>query len=141
MPLSIYTLGYAQWTVDQVDARLDELNGILVDVRHSPHTTKPGFAKADLETRFGARYVHLPSFGNTNYKEGPIELANPEHGLKALREVDPPPVLMCGCQHPESCHRSAVAQLVAARFEGTVKHLRSPRERAQPGLFGDEPEP
>lgn len=136
---AIYTLGYAKWSIEEVAKQLDALRATLVDVRHSPHTTKPGFAKSDLEARFGNRYVHLRAFGNVNYKEGPIELADPEEGLRAIRALDRSPVLMCGCQHPDQCHRSSVAQLLADHLDGSIAitHLRSARERAQPGLFED----
>jgi uncharacterized protein (DUF488 family) len=139
MTKTIYTLGYAQWSLDEVAAQLDALDAVLVDVRRSPHTTKPGFAKPDLEARFGDRYVHLPAFGNVNYKDGPVELADPEQGLTTLQGVQRPPVLMCGCQHPEQCHRSTVSRLVADQNGASVTHLRAPSERAQPGLF-DDPE-
>jgi len=136
-PAPIYTLGYAQWSIEEVDEQIRTLGAILVDVRHSPHTTKPGFANPDLETRFDNRYVHLPAFGNVNYKDGPIELANPEKGVRAVRKLDRAPVLLCGCRDPEPCHRSTVAELVADRVGGSVNHLRAPSERAQPGLFND----
>lgn len=138
MNTTIYTLGYAQWAIDEVVDQMDALDASLVDVRQSPHTTKPGFAKTDLEGRLGDRYVHLPAFGNVNYKEGPVKLAAPDKGLPAVRDMESPPVLMCGCQHPEPCHRSTVAQLLADRFGGSIEHLRAPDERAQPGLFDDE---
>lgn len=136
-PSTIYTLGYAQWSIEKVEDEIGTLDAVLVDVRHSPHTTKPGFAKSDLEARFGDRYVHLPGFGNINYKDGPIELADPEQGLRAVRKLERAPVLLCGCQHPEPCHRSTVAQLVADQLGGSVNHLRAPSERAQPDLFDD----
>jgi uncharacterized protein (DUF488 family) len=115
---------------------------MLADVRHSPHTTKPGFSKPDLQARFGARYVHLSAFGNVNYQEGPIELADPDRGVQAIRALERPPVLMCGCRSPNSCHRSAVARLLTDRLGGQVEHLRAPSERTQPGLFDDvDPKP
>lgn len=135
-----YTLGYAQWTLDEVAAQLDALGAVLVDVRHSPHTTKPGFAKPDLDSRFGDRYVHLPAFGNVNYQDGPIELAKPERGIDKIQALERPPVLMCGCRYPGPCHRSTVAALLTDRLGGTVEHLRTPSERAQPGLFDNPPD-
>lgn len=133
--MTVYTLGYAAWSIDAVEKQLTMLDAVLVDVRQSPHTTKPGFAKSDLDTRFGPCYVHLPAFGNVNYKEGPIELANPDRGLEAIQSLDRDPVLMCGCRHPGPCHRSTVAQFIADRLDASITHLRSPSERAQPSLF------
>ena len=141
MPTTIYTLGYAQWDIGEVEAQVNDLDAVLVDVRRSPNTTKPGFAKPDLQARFDDRYVHLPAFGNVNYRGGPIELAAPDQGLQEIQALDWPPILMCGCQHPERCHRSVVAHRIADDLGGTVKHLRSPGERAQPGLFDEPSEP
>jgi uncharacterized protein (DUF488 family) len=135
-----YTLGYAQWAIDEVDDQIDTLDAVLVDVRYSPHTTKPGFANSNLANRFGDRYVHLPAFGNVNYKEGPIELAAPDKGLHAVCTLERAPVLMCGCQSPERCHRSTVAHFLTDHLGGSIEHLRAPSERAQPGLFDDTPE-
>ena len=137
MPNPIYTLGYAQWDIEEVEAQVKGLDAVLVDVRRSPNTTKPGFAKPDLQARFADRYVHLPAFGNVNYKDGPIELAAPDEGLQQIRALDRPPILMCGCQHPERCHRSVVAQRIADDLGGPIEHLQPPRERAQPDLFDD----
>jgi len=138
MPSPIYTLGYAQWTADEVDDQLQLLGAVLVDVRRSPQTTKPGFTKDELDARFGSRYVHVPAFGNVNYKEGPIELAQPKLGMATVQSLSRPPVLMCGCQAPAQCHRSTVATRLAEEWAVSVTHLRAPSERAQPGLFSDQ---
>lgn len=134
----IYTLGYAQWSIDDVESVVDEYDAILADVRRSPHTTKPGFTRSELDARFENRYLHVPAFGNDNYKEGPVQLVDPEQGLAELRTVDRPPILMCGCQLPEHCHRSVVAALLADRLGNPVEHLRSPAERPQLYLFGND---
>jgi uncharacterized protein (DUF488 family) len=131
----IYTLGYAAWTVEEVVEQAQTLDAILVDVRRAPYTTKPGFKKEELRSRFGDRYVHIPGFGNVNYEGGPIELAQPEEGLDAIRALSRPPILMCGCTSPTQCHRSTVATLLAEQMDADVTHLRSPSERAQPDLF------
>ena len=137
---TIYTLGYAHWSIENVANRIDDLEAILVDVRHSPHSTKPGFTQTDLQARFGDRYVHLRAFGNVNYKGGPIELAAPEHGLRVVKELPAPPVLMCGCQNPASCHRAVVADFLSGHLKVPIEHLRAPSERAQPDLFDDPPD-
>lgn len=139
MSKPIYTLGYAQWSIVEVESQLDALDADLIDVRQRPYTTKPGFEKSDLRARLGDRYRHLPAFGNVNYKKGPIELADPDKGLRIIRKLKRAPVLMCGCQDPRRCHRNAVARFLAERLGGTVNHLRAPSERAQPNLFDDGP--
>lgn len=137
LPSEIYTLGYAQWKIREVVEQLQALDALLVDVRQSPYTSKPGFKKEELASRLGDRYLHVAALGNVNYEDGPIELAQPEQGLETIRTLDRPPVLMCGCQSPAQCHRSTVAALIAERAGATVTHLRSPHERAQPRLFDD----
>lgn len=133
----IYTLGYGNWTIDEVDDLLRDGTAVLLDVRHAPYTTKPGFSKEELAERFGERYRHVPAFGNVAYREERIELANPERGLQIVRAVEPPPILMCGCSNPRSCHRSVVATLLADHLGGTIEHLRPPTDRSEPTLFDD----
>jgi uncharacterized protein (DUF488 family) len=133
---SLYTLGYAQWSIEEVDRQIDELDALLVDVRHSPYTSKPGFSKPELASRFGTDYLHAPEFGNINYdKEEPMSLADPADGLRLLRARDGPFVLLCGCRDPERCHRSRVAVLIQDELGGSITNLRAPSERAQHSLF------
>jgi uncharacterized protein (DUF488 family) len=136
--LSLYTLGYARWSIEEVEHQMDELDALLIDVRQSPHTSKPGFSKPELASRFGTEYVHVPGFGNVNYKEGPIKLAAPDEGLRLLRRNDGPFVLLCGCRDAETCHRSQVAQVIQDEMGGSITHLRAPSERSQPDLFSSE---
>lgn len=136
MPSSvIYTLGYARWSSDQVERTLQKLGASLIDVRHSPQTSKPGFSATELERRFGKRYCPVPGFGNVNYKGGPIQLADFEDGIEMIRGVEEPLVLMCGCQSPKTCHRSIVAERLQDRRGGSIIHLQSPSKRSQPELF------
>lgn len=140
-PPSLYTLGYARWSIEEVERQIDELDALLTDVRHSPYTSKPGFSKPKLASRFGTDYLHVPGFGNTNYKEGPINLAAPEEGLRRLHTRDGPFVLLCGCRDPETCHRTRVAHVIQEEVGGSITHLRAPSERAQPDLFSsDDPD-
>ena len=133
--ISLYTLGYAQWTIDEVVLKIRSMRALLVDVRRSPHTTKPGFTRTALMERDRMHYVHVPEFGNVNYRAGPIQLADPEGGAEALRDVARSIVLMCGCQSPHDCHRSTVAAFLSSRWNLSVTHLRSPTEQPQPSLF------
>jgi uncharacterized protein (DUF488 family) len=134
---TIYTIGYAQWSIEEVHRALRALRATLVDVRYRPHTSKPGFAKPDLEERLGRRYRHVAGFGNARYRAEGVELADPADGLDAVRPLDRPLVLMCGCRAPEQCHRTTVAELLHDEFGGTIQHLRAPSERAQPSLFDE----
>lgn len=135
MQTDLFTLGYAQWSIDEVAACRAHYDASLIDVRRVPYTSKPGFSKEELRDRFGSRYRHVPGFGNVNYDGGPIKLAAPERGMSTVQEHAFPLILMCGCQSPSQCHRSTVATLLRPQFDGSPTHLRAPTERAQPGLF------
>lgn len=134
---SLYTLGYACWSIDEVQSCVEALDATLVDVRYRPRTSKPGFDRAALRSRFGPQYHHLPAFGNVNYQGGPLELADPDAGLQAVQHLSAPLILLCGCKAPSACHRASEAERIAHRYGGTVEHLQSPEERAQPNLFDD----
>ena len=133
--MTIYTLGYARWTVEAVQAKVEDLDAVLVDVRQSPQSSKPGFSRSDLQARLDNRYVHFPAFGNVNYKEGPVELADPERGREQIERLDRAPVLTCGCQNPNQCHRSTVATLLSNALGASIEHLRAPGEAGQPTFF------
>lgn len=135
---TLYTLGYALWSIEDVESQVEDLDALLVDVRHSPHTSKPGFSKSELASRLGTDYLHVPGFGNSNYKGGSIKLADPEHGLRRLQPHEGPFILLCGCRNPKECHRSRVARMLQEHLGGSIIHLRAPTERAQPTLFSSD---
>lgn len=137
MSSPIYTLGYANWSIAEVDRRLRDLDAWLADVRQSPHTTKPGFSRPELADRLGDRYDHIPALGNVNYKDGPIELKAPDEGLEQIRTRGLPVVLMCGCASPATCHRRIVAERLCEQVGGAPTHLQPPGEEGQPSLFDD----
>lgn len=87
---------------------------------------------------FGSRYRHVPGFGNVNYREGSIELADPERGWNAIQDIERPIILMCGCQSPQDCHRSTVASILSTDIGSAPTHLQSPTERTQPNLFEEQ---
>ena len=137
MSSRIYTLGYARWSIAEVERCLHDLEAWLADVRRSPQTTKPGFSKSELAARLDDRYAHIPALGNVNYKGGPVELAAPDDGIEQICARGLPVVLMCGCASPATCHRRPVAELLGERVGGSTTDLRAPSEEAQPNLFDD----
>ncbi len=122
---TLYTLGYARWSLDQVEAVATMRDALLVDVRLKPFSRKPGFAKAALARRLGARYQHVEALGNVNYQGGPIQLRDPDLGLFTLEQhiERQPVILLCGCANVETCHRKTIADLAAERFGLEVIHL------------------
>lgn len=137
MQTPLLTLGYAQWSIDEVTACRAKHDAVLIDIRYTPKTTKPGFSKSDLCDRFGSHYRHVPGFGNVNYEEGPIELAAPNQGIAEVQNFSRALLLMCGCRSPAHCHRTTVADLLSPQFDASPRHLRAPAERAQPRLFDE----
>jgi hypothetical protein len=105
--MTICTLGYSGWKIEDVEAVLDRLDAILVDVRMVPRTRwAPLWNSSALHVRLGDRYAWLREFGNRNYKGTfeQIEIADFPAGEKRLRELlakdatGKAVVLLCGCR-------------------------------------------
>lgn len=135
MESRLFTLGYAQWSIEEEAACADKHDAVLIDVRHAPHTTKPGFSKGKRMERLGPRYQHVLGFGNINYESGPVELAAPEEGRSTVQAFEKPIILMCGCPSVTECHRSTVADILSSQMSSAPIHLRAPPARNQPDLF------
>ena len=142
--MTIYTLGYSGWKVEDMEKELDRLGGLLVDVRFVPRARwTPQWNSAALGTRLKDRYIYLRPFGNKNYK-GTIEqteIVNYEEGRDRLVEVAAgrPVVLLCGCRDVNNCHRKILADLLAADWGQDVMHLnRPPKDKLSGNLFKKE---
>lgn len=135
----LYTLGYATWTLEQIEKAVIALDALLIDIRYHPWSGKPGFNREDLTRRFPGIYGYMKSFGNLTHKEGRIELYKPEEGLQKIgpilkvRNV----VLLCGCSDYQWCHRSTVADLIAERYKVEVEHLTDPKKYSSEQLSLD----
>jgi uncharacterized protein (DUF488 family) len=139
---AVLTIGYQNRTVDDV---IDVLRAadvkVLVDVRLTPLSRKPGLSKKSLATRLGDAgidYVHLPQLGNPRddrdaFRRGDADavaryqgvLTTPEGqaALDQLRRLVTHRriALMCFEHDAAECHRSMVAD---ALFEaGEVKEI------------------
>ena len=129
---NIYTLGYSGWKIEDVEAVLERLNAILVDVRMVPRTRwQPQWNTAVLHARLGDRYVWLREFGNRNYKGtfAEIEIADFPAGEKRLREIaatGKAVVLLCACRDVNICHRKVLAERLAQAWDAEVVHLTRP---------------
>jgi uncharacterized protein (DUF488 family) len=144
MPL--LTIGYEKRSIAEyvrmlVENRVD----VVMDVRETAWSHKPGFSKAALDSALGAagiRYLHVPELGNPKwlrasaadgseslalyraYVEGHPELLD---GLEAtLREEGVARrriALTCFERLPADCHRGVLAELWSERSGRTVEHL------------------
>ena len=137
--MTIYTLGYSEWKIEDVEALLDRLDAVLVDVRMVPWSRlAPIWNGAALHERLGDRYVWLREFGNRNYKGTfeQIEIADFPEGEKRLRELigagsitgksGRKVILLCGCPDVNTCHRKFLAERLAQMWKEKIVHMTHP---------------
>lgn len=114
MKNQIYTIGYSGRSPDELKQIVGD--GILLDIRMSPRSRKPGFSQKSLAAAFGESYQWFPEFGNKDYNSGGMSINQPLRGWRRLRQLckttDRPIFLMCACADPEHCHRAEVARLL-----------------------------
>lgn len=144
MPLT--TIGYEKRSLDEyLELLLEHGVEVVVDVRETAWSHKPGFSKSALATRLresGIEYHHLRVAGNPkwlrdaadshaeclefyrSYLEGHPEVLEAlsetlvEQGVSHRRIA-----LTCFERHPGDCHRGILAQAWAERHEARVRHL------------------
>lgn len=123
--MKVFTYGYK-------GARLEELQALantgvtIVDTRFRAASRVSTWNKSNLQKNLGDSYVHVPTFGNENYKGGPIKLADPESGIRAVTPLleKGPIALLCVCSDPNTCHRKDVAEYIQAHIPGVeIEHL------------------
>jgi uncharacterized protein (DUF488 family) len=143
--LSITTIGYQARTVDEIIGMLQAADvKILVDVRLTPLSRKPGLSKNGLAARLrdaGIDYVHLRQLGNPRDNRDAFRRGD-EHAVARYRAVLRTPEgqaalgqllrlathrrisLMCFEHDASECHRSMVAEALAeAGAMSQVVHL------------------
>jgi len=122
----IYTVGYSGRTPAELATLVDQLGAVLVDIRYSPRSRDPRWAKSNVQKLVGA-YLHLRSLGNVNYRVpgAPAQLADLAAGAEVLRPIleQQPVILMCACRDVHSCHRREAAEWLASRLDCEVRHL------------------
>lgn len=144
MPLC--TIGYEKRSLaEYIDLLLEDGVEVVVDVRETAWSHKPGFSKTAFSAGLraaGIAYVHLPAAGNPKWLReaagshaeclalyrsyvkhhpevlGVLSDALHEHGV-AHRRI----ALTCFERHPEDCHRGILAELWAEKNDGEVLHL------------------
>jgi len=138
---TVMTIGYQDRTVEQLIAALVAADvKVLVDVRLTPLSRKPGLSENGLATRLrdaGIEYLHLPQLGNPRdnrdaFRRGHASakeryqavLETPE-ARSALDELlwlarQQRVALMCFERDAIQCHRSMIIDALVAEA-GTVK--------------------
>ena len=114
--MQLFTVGYGNWTLDELAARITEMDAVLVDIRYSPTSRNPSWRQPALRAKLGRRYIYLPDFGNVNYKGGPIVIHGFDSGARKLRALlaEHNVVLMCVCRDYNRCHRKTVVEMLQA---------------------------
>lgn len=132
----VYTIGYQGSDIDRFVATL-KAAGVrtLADIRAIANSRKKGFSKSALQARLateGIGYVHLAELGNPKpgrdaayagrldeYRKIYLAHLESETAQAALRELsriaeDATTCLLCFERDPAACHRSIVADRLAA---------------------------
>ena len=144
--MTIYTLGYSGWKLDDIRATVDRLDAVLVDVRMVPRSRVPHWSAYSLSREFGHRYAWVRELANVNYKGTfeQIKIADFPAGEKRLRELLAPSpargasggktiILLCGCKDVTQCHRKLLAERLAEAWVANVVHLTTPAKPESPG--------
>ena len=124
---TLFTVGYASWSIEEIEALLHKRQAILIDIRSSPRSNKPGFDGRTLADRFGDRYRHMPALGIVNHRNPdlPVILRDEELGLKGLTRFleETNVIIICGCRDLEKCHRFTVAEKFKQALGIAARHL------------------
>jgi uncharacterized protein (DUF488 family) len=142
----LFTLGYEKRTLEEFLALLQEARiDVVVDVRDTPWSHKPGFSKRPLServTRAGMSYVHAGFAGNPKslrsaakdndealrlYAEHlglhPEILDQLDALLGPLRSQGKRACMICFERHPRDCHRGILAEAWARPRGIGLRHL------------------
>jgi uncharacterized protein (DUF488 family) len=140
---SVYSLGYQGMTLDTYMSLL-KANGVsvVIDVRETPWSYKPGFSKKPLAERLeanGITYVHLKSAGNPsrNRKLGlspqsVIDLYKKhldyypeclEEIYKLITDASGSVCLLCFEEQAHDCHRKVILDRLAETKDFVACHL------------------
>lgn len=143
---TLFTLGYQQRSIDEfVSLLCAEQIDVLVDVRATAWSHKPGFSKGPLQAALraaGIDYVHAPFAGNPKWLrvEAPTheeclalyvwylgehpEIVDAFEALLAQLRVGRRRIcLTCFERHAADCHRSILAESWRERGRRRVEHI------------------
>jgi uncharacterized protein (DUF488 family) len=141
----LFTIGYEKARLADVIAALKAAGvATLIDVRDRPQSRRPGFSKRQLAAGLeeaGIHYVGLKALGTppegreANRKrqwetfwrivDAKLATAEAEHALAeaAVIAAKTPSCLLCYEADPGICHRSRVADILAAGQGFDIRHL------------------
>jgi uncharacterized protein (DUF488 family) len=141
----LFSIGYEKARLQDVVATLKAAGiATLIDVRDRPQSRRPGFSKRQLAAELeetGIRYVGLRALGTPpegreanrrrqwekfwRIVDDKLATAEAEHALHEAAEIAAasPSCLLCYEAAAHICHRSRVAEILAARHGFTIRHL------------------
>ena len=145
MAAVLHTIGYEKARLVDVIAALQSAGvETLIDVRDRPQSRRPGFSKRQLAAgleEVGISYVGLKALGTppegreANRKrqwekfwrivDEKLATAEAEHALAEAAAIasKTPTCLLCYEADPHICHRSRVADILAARQGFDIRHI------------------
>lgn len=142
---TVVTVGYEGRTAEQlVQAVAEDRVDVLVDVRLTPSSRKPGLSKGKLSAALaqaGVKYLHLRALGNprdnrAGYRSGDpssqrryAEVLHDEAAAEALEQLEglvsgARVALLCFERESSACHRQAIAdELCRRRPDLRLEHV------------------
>ena len=146
MPTTLFTLGYQQRSIDEFVAILGEHEiDVLIDVRETAWSHKPGFSKSAFAAALagaGVEYVHADFAGNPKwlrsnadshgeclelydrYLDDFAEIVRAFDRLVAeLHAAGKRVCITCFERHADDCHRAILAHRWKAKRGRQVRHL------------------
>jgi len=142
----LFTLGYEKRSIDEFVALLiTERVDVLIDVRETAWSHKPGFSRTAFERALGdagIQYVHARFAGNPKrlrsdastheecllryaqyLDENPTILAEFTAVVERLHKEGKRICITCFERHPDDCHRGILASRWESARKGKVDHL------------------
>jgi uncharacterized protein (DUF488 family) len=146
MSATLFTIGYEKRSIEEYVALLIDAGvTIVVDVRETAWSHKPGFSKTrfrDTLAAVGITYLHAPWAGNpktlrdrassheeciSNYRRflahNPMVVREFDRFLARLASFGHAVALTCFERHPDDCHRSVLAEVWGQLPGRAVEHL------------------
>jgi uncharacterized protein (DUF488 family) len=142
---TLFTIGYEKARLVDVIAALKAAGVVtLIDVRDRPQSRRPGFSKRQLAAGLeeaGICYIGLKALGTppegreANRKrqwerfwrivDDKLATAEAEHALAEAAQIaaKTPTCLLCYEANPHICHRSRVADILAAGQGFAIRHI------------------
>lgn len=117
--MKVWTCGYGGKEPQDLLALADSKDiPLLIDIRYVPFSQRRQWSQPSLIAAWGERYAHIKDFGNTRHKEGAIQIADYQRGLKSLTAMSGLPglesvLLFCACWHKSECHRNSLSEYLS----------------------------